>query len=152
IDAVLSKEINQRAEVSGYAGFIVRGKPSQVEETNGFRWGFGAAFPSRKALRFTAELAGEKYSKDSIAIKQQLIATDGSFLPVGFVSTLKSPADLNLGLTYQHPHGFFVGVGWTWRVDMDSRDAFLSSFTNGAGDKMDIVGRIGYHPGVRVYV
>jgi peptidoglycan-associated lipoprotein len=35
---------------------------------------------------------------------------------------------------------------------MDRRDDFLTQYTNGAGDQMDIVGRIGYHPGVRVYV
>ncbi|HTM24516.1 MAG TPA: OmpA family protein [Vicinamibacterales bacterium] len=151
-DGILSKEINQRAEVSGYAGFIVRGAPSEVEETNGFRWGFGAGFPSRKSLRFTAELTGEKYSKSSIATKTLLTATDGSFLPVGFSSTLKSPVDLGLGLTWQSAKGVFAGVGWTWRLNMDKRDQFLTGPTNGAGDKMDIVGRIGYHPGVRVYV
>ena len=38
-DAIASKEINQRVEVSGYGGYIVRGSPDQVESTNGFRWG-----------------------------------------------------------------------------------------------------------------
>ena len=152
LDAILSKEINERVEVSGYGGFIVRGAPSEVTETNGFRWGLGAGFPSRKSLRFTAELNGEKYSKSSISTKTLLTATDGSFLPVGYTSDTLSPVDLNLGLTWQHPKGFFAGVGWTWRTNMDRRDEFLSQYTNGAGDKMDIVGRIGYHPGVRIYV
>jgi peptidoglycan-associated lipoprotein len=153
LDAVLSKEVHQRAEVSGYLGFIVRGTPAEVKETNGIRWGFGAGFPSRKALRLTAELTGEKYTSSSIAMQQLLTSPyDGSFLPVGFVSDLKSPVDFRLGLTWQHPHGFFAGLGWTYRVNMDSRSTFLSQFTNGAGDKMDIVGRIGYHPGVRIYV
>ena len=48
LDAIVSKEINQRVEVSGYGGFIVRGAPDEVETTNGFRWGLGAGFPSRK--------------------------------------------------------------------------------------------------------
>ena len=60
---MVSKEINQRVEVSGYGGFIFRGNPDEVSETNGFRWGLGAGFPSRKSLRFTAELTGEKYFK-----------------------------------------------------------------------------------------
>src|SRR5215471_10876998 len=132
-DAVVSKEVNQRAELSGYAGFIVRAAPAQVEETNGFRWGFGAGFPSRKTLRFTAELSGEKYTKDTIAVKQALTATDGSILPVGFVSDLKSPVEIDLGLTYQHPHGFFLGVGWGWRLDVDTRSKFDATQTNGAG-------------------
>ena len=151
-DGIVSKEINERAEVSGYAGFIVRGTPSAVEETNGFRWGFGAGFPSRRSLRFTAELTGEKYTKSSLTSKSPLVAEDGSILPAGFISDITSPVDVNLGLTWQAHNGFFAGAGWTWRVNMDSRDHFLSQYTNGAGDRMDIVGRIGYHPGVRVYV
>ena len=60
LDAIVSKEINERVEVSGYGGFIVRGSPDEVETTNAFRWGLGAGFPSRKALRFTAELTGRR--------------------------------------------------------------------------------------------
>src|SRR4029078_8833950 len=62
LDAVLRKEITQRVEVSGYAGFITRGAPDLVEETNGFRWGLGAGFPSRKGLRLTARALGEEDS------------------------------------------------------------------------------------------
>ena len=151
LDAVVSKELNQRVEVSGYGGFIVRGEPDAVETTNGFRWGVGAGMPSRKSLRLTAELDGEFYSNDSLATKTQLLASDGSFLPSGFTETVKSPVNFNLGLTWQHANGFFAGLGWTYRFTVDKRDEFLSPYTNGAGDRMDIVGRIGYHPGVRVY-
>ena len=42
--------------------------------------------PSRKSLRFTAELDGEMYTNDSLETKQILLATDGSFVPVGFES------------------------------------------------------------------
>jgi peptidoglycan-associated lipoprotein len=152
VDAVLSKEVNQRVEVSGYGGFIFRSEPDDVENTNGFRWGLGAGMPSRKSLRFTAELTGEAYSKSTLKTKSQLLATDGSFLPIGFAEDIKSPVDLNLGLTWQGHNGVFAGVGWTYRFTVDSRDTFLSQYKNGAGDRMDIVGRIGYHPGVRVYV
>jgi len=151
VDAIASRELNRRAEVSGYGGFIVRGKPDAVETTNGFRWGLGAGFPSRQALRLTVELDGEAYTKSSLVSKTVLSGEDGSFLPVGFSSDTKSPVNLDVGLTWQRGGGFFAGAGWTWRVNMDKRDRFLSPLTNGAGDKMDIVGRIGYHPGVRVY-
>jgi outer membrane protein OmpA-like peptidoglycan-associated protein len=150
-DAILSKEMNARVELSGYAGYIVRGEPEEVEETNGFRWGVGAAFPSRRSLRFTAEIDGEAYSNGSLNTKTLLIAEDGSFIPANFTYEMKSPVNLNLGLTWQHRNGFFAGAGWTWRTNMRARDEFLQQFTNGAGDRMDIVGRIGYHPGVRVY-
>ena len=59
LDAILSKEVNQRVELSGYGGFMFRGSPDDVELSNGFRWGFGAGFPTRKNLRLTAELHGE---------------------------------------------------------------------------------------------
>jgi peptidoglycan-associated lipoprotein len=144
--------MNQRVELAGYAGYIFRTEPDAVETTNGFRWGLGAGFPSRKSLRFTAELSGEAYNKSSLATKTQLLGEDGSFAPAGFVYDVKSPMQIDLGLTRQHRNGFFAGAGWTWRPTVDTRSTFLSQYGNGAGDKMDIVGRIGYHPGVRVYV
>ena len=151
-DAVVSKEVNERMEWSGYAGFIFRGSPDEVETTNGLRWGLGVGVPSRKSLRFTAELTGESYFDSSLAVKSPILGTDGSFIPAGFESDVASPVDLNLGLTWQGKNGMFAGVGWTYRFTVDKRDEFLSGPTNGAGDRMDIVGRIGFHPGVRVYV
>ena len=151
-DAILSKEFNQRVELSGYGGYIVRGSPDQVETTNGFRWGVGAGMPSRKSLRLTAELDGELYSDNQLRTKQLMLATDGSFLPVGFESDVKNPVNFNLGLTWQGKGGIFAGLGWTYRFTVDKREEYLRQYTNGAGDRMDIVGRIGYHPGVRVYV
>ena len=153
IDAVVSKEINERAELAGYGGFIVRGTPDAVERTNGLRWGFGIGAPSRKALRFTAEISGEKYTNDSPAVKSAIFSPDDlSTLPAGFAEELKSPVQIDLGLTWQARGGFFAGAGWRWRPSVNSRDHFLGQYTNGAGDRMDVVGRIGYHPGVRVYV
>jgi peptidoglycan-associated lipoprotein len=152
LDAIVSKELQQRAEVSGYAGFIVRGKPADVDTTNGFRWGVGAGLPTRMPLEFTAEVSGEVYTNKSIATKTQLLATDGSFLPSGFNSDLVSPVQIDLGMTYHHHTGFFAGVGWTYRPTVSKRSDFFSTSTNGAGDRMDIVGRIGYSPGVRIYV
>ena len=64
LDAILSKEFNERVELSGFGGFIVRGDPDGVDLSNGIRWGFGAGFPTRKSLRLTAELHGEKYLDD----------------------------------------------------------------------------------------
>jgi outer membrane protein OmpA-like peptidoglycan-associated protein len=151
-DAIVSKEFNQRVEVSGYGGYIIRGNPDEVDTTNGFRWGFGAGMPSRKSLRLTAEFDGELYSNDKLATKEIMLATDGSFLPVGFESDVKNPVNFNLGLTWQGRNGVFAGLGWTYRFTVDKRDEYLGQYTNGAGDRMDIVGRIGYHPGVRVYV
>ena len=140
-DGVVSKEVNERVEASGYAGFIVRGSPDEVDTTNGFRWGFGAGFPTRKPLRFTAEIEGEHYSNDTLVTKQVLTAEDGSILPVGFISDVRSPANLHLGFTWQGANGVFAGAGWTWRMTMDA-GPFPEPYTNGAGDKMDLVVRV----------
>jgi hypothetical protein len=42
----VSSEINERVELSGFGGFIVRGDPDEFDLQNGFRWGVGAAMPT----------------------------------------------------------------------------------------------------------
>ena len=118
LDAIVSKDMNERVELSGYGGVIVRGEPDDVQTTNGFRWGVGAGFPSRKSLRVTAEIDGEAYTSGTLETKTLLVAEDGSFTPAGFAYEMKSPINVNLGLTWQHPNGFFAGGAWTWRVNM----------------------------------
>ena len=145
VDAIVSTEMNGRVEVSGYGGFIVRGKPDAVEETNGFRWGFGAGMPSRKSLRFTAEVDGEAYTKGTLATKTLLLGADGSFAPAGFAYDMKSPVNVNLGLTWQHKNGFFAGAGWTWRPTVDTRSDFPQPVHQRRG-RQD--GRRGTHRGI----
>src|SRR5688572_27747246 len=82
IDAIVSKEVNDRVELSGFGGLIFRGKPDQVDISNGLRWGFGAGFPSRGNLRLTAELHGEAYFDDSLTLSSPIIGTDGSISPL----------------------------------------------------------------------
>ena len=53
-----TSEVNERVELSGFGGFIVRGDPDEFDLLNGFRWGVGAAMPTRQNLRLTAELFG----------------------------------------------------------------------------------------------
>ena len=67
-DAIVSKEINERVELSGFGGMIFRGSPDDVSISNGFRYGFGVGLPSRKGLRLTAELHGEAYLDDSLEV------------------------------------------------------------------------------------
>ena len=89
VDAIVSKEINQRVELSGYGGFIFRGDPDEFDLSNGFRWGFGAGFPTRKHLRLTAELHGEKYFNDSVTYTgTTLIGDDGSTAAVDHAAEL----------------------------------------------------------------
>ena len=70
-DGIVSKEINQRVELSGYGGFMFRGDPDDVSLSDGFRWGFGAGFPTRKSLKVTAELHGEKQLDDVVYTRRR---------------------------------------------------------------------------------
>ena len=150
VDAVASKEINQRVEFSGYGGIIFRGDPDDVSLSDGFRWGIGAGFPSRRALRLTAELHGEAYFDDSVTYTgTTLVGDDGSIPPS--VSRISSPVNASIGVTWQAPGGFFAGAGINWRLNLDGRDDF-SGFESEGGDGLGFQLRLGYHPGVRVYV
>ena len=148
VDAIVSKEINERVEVSGYGGFIVRGSPDLVDLSHGVRWGVGAGFPTRAHLRLTTELHGEAYLDDTLTLKQTLQGADGSVPPP--TSELASPVHASVGLTWLGKH-VFVGAGLNWRVQMDGRSEF-GNFEDETGDSLGFQFRIGYHPGVRVYV
>ena len=154
VDAIVSKEVNERVEVSGYGGFIVRGDPDNIDLANGLRWGFGVGVPSRKSLRFTAELHGERYLSDSVTIASPqatpLLAADGTAPPL--TTTLTSPVEATFGLTWQGKNGVFAGAGIGWNLNMSSRSHFFSGFEDRTGDAAGWQFRLGYHPGVRIYV
>jgi peptidoglycan-associated lipoprotein len=149
-DAIVSKEVNERVELSGYGGVIVRGDPSGVDLSNGLRWGFGLGVPSRKSLRFTAELHGERYLSDAVTVSTPVVAADGSLSPL--TTDLTSPVDATFGLTWQGKNGVFAGAGINWNLHMDSRSHFFSGFEDRTGDAAGWQFRLGYHPGVRIYV
>jgi outer membrane protein OmpA-like peptidoglycan-associated protein len=149
-DAIVSKEVNERVELSGYGGVIVRGDPSGVDLSNGLRWGFGLGVPSRKSLRFTAELHGERYLSDEVTLATPVVAADGSLSPL--TTDLTSPVDATFGLTWQGKNGVFAGAGISWNLHMDSRSHFFSGFEDRTGDAAGWQFRLGYHPGVRIYV
>jgi outer membrane protein OmpA-like peptidoglycan-associated protein len=149
IDAIVSKEINERVELSGFGGFIVRGKPSAVDVSNGIRWGVGVGLPARRSLRLTAELHGEAYTDDTLELSSALVGADGSLSPL--VSNIDSPVNASVGLTWQGKKGVFAGAGLNYRVKMDGRSEF-GAFEDETGDSLGLQLRVGYHPGVRVYV
>lgn len=149
IDAIVSGEMNERVELSGFGGFIFRGKPDNVELTNGFRWGVGAGFPTRQNLRLTAELFGEAYLDDSLTTSTPLVGEDGSLSPL--TSNIDSPFNAAVGLTWVGDNGFFAGAGLNYRVRMDGRSEF-GAFEDETGDSLGFQVRLGYHPGTRIYV
>ena len=97
-DAIVSKEVNERVELSGYGGVIVRGDPSGVDLSNGLRWGFGLGVPSRKSLRLTAEVHGERYLSDSVTLTTALMPIDPvSPLPVSPLEPKPAPSTTGTG-------------------------------------------------------
>ena len=84
VDGIVSKRTKD-VEVSGYAGFIMRGNPDGYALTNGIRWGFGAGFPTQRqatASVVTAELFGEHYFNKTITAPAGLFGADGSLVPI----------------------------------------------------------------------
>ena len=153
LDAIISKEASKLVEVSGYGGYEWRGSADGFDLPSGaFRWGAGLAFPSRNFVRLNAELNGYVPSSDTATITgTTLRATDGSFAPL--VSATENITRATLGVTAQAKNGFFGGVGVSWNVPTQGRDTGLSEGREDPfGDYYDWQVRIGYHPGVRVYV
>jgi outer membrane protein OmpA-like peptidoglycan-associated protein len=149
-DLIASKELNQRVELAGFGGFVVRGDPEGFETTNSFRWGFGAGFPTRRNLKLTAELHGESFFDDVTgAMLGQLVGEDGTLSPL--VSPQAAQVNAAIGLTWLHASGFFVGGGLKWNFNMSGRSDF-GSFEDQTGDSAGFQFRLGYHPGVRIYV
>ena len=72
-DFVVSKEARERVEVAGYGGFAFRGSPDGSNKPNAFRWGIGAGFPSRSALRVTTELHGEMPFDDAVNLTSPIV-------------------------------------------------------------------------------
>jgi outer membrane protein OmpA-like peptidoglycan-associated protein len=151
VDAIFSKEYNRRIEVAGNAGFEFRGSPDDVDiPGTAFRWGIGAAIGSRSPLRGTLELNGST-GGDTTITPGSIVGLDGSIAPP--TTDTKGVTRATAGLTWQSRKGFFVGGGLGMNIPMKSREDFgADSDPNTLSDFTDWQVRIGFHPGVRVYV
>jgi outer membrane protein OmpA-like peptidoglycan-associated protein len=151
-DAIVSKEAAKLVEVSGFGGYEFRGTPDGFDTPGGaFRWGTGITFPSRNFLRLVGELSGEMPSKNSATISgASLVGTDLSVAPL--TSSTENLTRATLGLTLQAKNGFFAGAGVSWNVPSKARSSAFTDEADVIGDYYDMQFRIGYHPGVRVYV
>ena len=147
IDAIVSKHINDRIELSGFGGVALRGDPDGIDLSNSVRWGIGAGFPTSNAVRLFTELHGEALF-DDVTLDAPLTAEDGSLSPL--LSPLRSPLDATIGVLWQRSNGFFAGAGLNISLRHGSRrDVGLSP---SSGDRLDFRVRLGFHPGTRDYV
>ncbi|WP_239489370.1 OmpA family protein [Luteitalea sp. TBR-22] len=145
LDYIVSKEVNERVDLSGYAGVAVRADAERTNQSNGLRYGFGLGFPTRSGLKLTAELFGESYFDDTLT-SSGLTAFDGSTSAGTWA--IKSPLDAAIGATYFSSKGFFAGAGVTYALKHDSRNDLYRFQENEGLDKVSMQFRIGYHPGV----
>ena len=151
VDAIVSKEAAKLVEVSGFGGYEWRGSPDGFTTPGGaFRWGAGATFPSRSFLRVVGELNGMMPSSDSASTTTSLIGTDLSRSPL--TATTENITRATLGLTLQSKKGFFFGAGVSWNMPTLGRSASFTDEPSVVGDYYDMQFRIGYHPGVKVFV
>src|SRR3989304_8094952 len=50
IDVIVSKDVRELVELTGSAGYLLRGDPPNIDLSNRFTWGVGAGFPTRGPL------------------------------------------------------------------------------------------------------
>ena len=87
LDAIVSKEINQRVEVSGYGGFIVRGAPDEVEHDQRVPLGRRRGLPVAQVAAVHRGADGEAYTNSTLATQDAAARRrTGRSLPVGFTS------------------------------------------------------------------
>jgi outer membrane protein OmpA-like peptidoglycan-associated protein len=148
IDGIVSGEARERVELSAFAGFMHRGDPDEFDLSDGIRWGFGAGFPSRAKFRVTTELHGESYFDDEVTANGPLLFGSPRTWQV------QHPVDLDVGFTYQAGNGFFIGWGFGYGLNTTNRsDVPGATFTKPKTfDRWGNQVRIGYHPGVRIFV
>jgi outer membrane protein OmpA-like peptidoglycan-associated protein len=151
-DAVLSKELSRRVEISGYTGYAFRGDPAGVSVSDGMRWGLGAAFGARSNLRFTAEMFGEVLADDDvITVPGVVTGTDGSLAPI--LSEIHRGVTTAFGLTWQHASGISLGAGVSYQFGLE--DSATNAALTGSESGRNAWGmqfRLGFHNGVRMYV
>ena len=137
-DAVFSKEVNDAVEFAGFSGYAFRGDPGGVSLSDGFRWGFGAAFGTRARLRFTTELHGEIPVNETVLVSPgAIVGTDGSVSPI--LTNLDSRVNAAAGVTWQHPSGMLLGIGMNYRLGIEGESA------------VGLQLRLGFHSGVRIF-
>jgi hypothetical protein len=141
VDAIVSRELDERVELSAFSGFIVRGDPDGFDVSDSVRWGFGAGLPTRRHLRLTAEVHGEVYAGDTIANRSAIRIADGSTVPDR--SARKNTVTAAIGLMWVGSNGLFAGGGVSWNLGAKARSE-LGPFGNETGDAIGLQVRVGY--------
>jgi peptidoglycan-associated lipoprotein len=143
-DLITSRELNQRFEMSGFAGAVLRGDSDEFRVSDGVTWGLGASFPSRSALRALVEYHGEFVIKDfARVLNPPYVGEDGSIAPL--LSPISDPTNFKLGGVWQMNNGLFVHLGANYSWGVEERTVAGNPISHNPWG-FDV--RIGWHPGV----
>jgi len=143
-DLVTSREFLQRAELTGFAGAVLRGDSDEFRVSDGVTWGLGMAYPSRTALRALVEYHGEFVIKDNVVVlNPPYVAEDGSIAPL--LSRIADPTHFKIGGVWNARSNFFVHAGVNYTVGTSGR--VVGGFdVDHSPWGFDV--RLGWHPGV----
>lgn len=147
IDLVVSK-VAGNVEIAGFGGFAFRSDPSGLDLANSFAWGLGIGAPVRGPLAVFGEVGGEAYTGGEVTLSEPLRGADNSMSAL--LTELRSPLDVTVGLRWNGPGGFSVGGGLNWATRHPNRS--VAGQTSDVKDRLGLLLRIGYHPGVPVYL
>jgi peptidoglycan-associated lipoprotein len=148
LDVVGSKEIAEKVEVTATVGGVFRADPDPFGLSNGFTYGVGGIVGSRSRLRGLAEYVGELSFDDNVVLLQPPYrGDDGSIAPLE--SKIPDFGHLKFGAVFQAKNGMFVYGGANFSGDTGTHVIAGREMTNQSWG-WDV--RIGWHPGVKVFV
>ena len=150
-DLIASRELSEKVEVSGFAGVAMRGDPDDVDLSNSIKWGLGAGIGSRWPVRFTAEVFGDLPFEDNVILSPSrvFLGEDGSRTPL--LSSIDKAVNAAFGATFS-THGVSIGVGATWRLNLNDREDVIAGFDDDHDDAFGLQVRLAFHRGVKTYV
>ncbi len=111
VDLILSKSLNQKAEIHGLVGFVTNGDPTGFNIGNAFRWGAGFSAPVFAKVQFQAEVTGSSYS-------------GASFKQI-------DPVDLIVGPAFFFGNGFFVRPAYSRNLHFTSSGSSSTATKSG---------------------
>lgn len=144
---VVGSRVREDVEFTVLTEYVRRSDTGGIDLPNGLRWGFGVAGPTRGRYRLFAELTGEALLSDMVTLSQPLVGNDGSLS--GLTSAQRRYIDIVLGGQFQRGPVSLAG-GFTWTAPHLDRSAVMQANLN--ADRVGLLVRLGYHPGVPVFV
>ena len=148
VDLVASREVRKKVEFTGTAGGVLRGDPDAFSISDGIEWGVGAILGTRSRFRGLLEYVGEwSFDESTIVLQPPYTGEDLSIAPL--LSGIRDDSHFKVGAVFQARNGAFVHAGVNYSQNTGTHTINGRDQTNQPWG-FDV--RIGWHPGVKVYV